>query len=160
MDVKEVEECRICREDDSNEVLIKPCVCSGTIGLVHLSCLSQWIAMNREEHCRVCRHPFDVRCVRIGHNYCQYLLAEETHRVSFWLSLFLTTFVIFATNIMIVFLQNGHYRQHTYLYCSFISSISLMIISLFVLSVESWLSVRKAFKEWQIRHFDVVLVKD
>ena len=71
-----VEECRICKDTTTGEPLIKPCLCSGTIGFVHLSCLSQWMQLKKEEKCRICSSKFDVQYVKIGHNFFKYLEGE------------------------------------------------------------------------------------
>ena len=36
-------ECWICREDGSQEPLIQPCACTGSMSGVHASCVEQWI---------------------------------------------------------------------------------------------------------------------
>ena len=39
--------CRICHcEETSEEYLITPCYCSGTLRFVHQSCLQQWLKSN------------------------------------------------------------------------------------------------------------------
>jgi hypothetical protein len=39
--------CRICHcEETSEEFLITPCYCSGTLKFVHQSCLQQWLKSN------------------------------------------------------------------------------------------------------------------
>ena len=39
--------CRICHcEETSEEYLISPCYCSGTLRFVHQSCLQQWLKSN------------------------------------------------------------------------------------------------------------------
>jgi hypothetical protein len=41
--------CRICHcEETSEEYLITPCYCSGTLRFVHQSCLQQWLKSNGE----------------------------------------------------------------------------------------------------------------
>ena len=36
-------ECRICRDEAKKEGLISPCACSGSVLLVHPSCLRRWV---------------------------------------------------------------------------------------------------------------------
>lgn len=48
-------ECRVCRagpEDD--RPLYTPCLCSGSIGLVHQDCLEAWLAHSKKDTCELC----------------------------------------------------------------------------------------------------------
>lgn len=58
-------ECWICREDGTQEPLIQPCACTGSMSGVHASCVEQWIRTHRENaqtdelpHCSVCGEPY------------------------------------------------------------------------------------------------------
>lgn len=53
--------CRICHEDGSADELINPCECSGTLGLIHTSCLEKWLSMSHTDRCEICKHSFLVR---------------------------------------------------------------------------------------------------
>ncbi|XP_043279591.1 E3 ubiquitin-protein ligase MARCHF3-like isoform X2 [Venturia canescens] len=53
--------CRICHEDSSIEELIDPCSCSGTLALIHSSCLEKWLSTSNTEHCEICQHVFFIR---------------------------------------------------------------------------------------------------
>ena len=38
--------CRIClgeEEDGHNDPLFSPCICAGSMGLIHLTCLKEWL---------------------------------------------------------------------------------------------------------------------
>ncbi|KAI4497993.1 hypothetical protein M0802_006817 [Mischocyttarus mexicanus] len=50
--------CRICHEDDSSEELIDPCDCTGSLGLIHASCLQKWLSTSNTDHCEICKHTF------------------------------------------------------------------------------------------------------
>ena len=52
--------CRICHCDDGD--LISPCHCSGTVGLLHLSCLEKWLSTNGSQSCELCNFEFQVTC--------------------------------------------------------------------------------------------------
>jgi E3 ubiquitin-protein ligase MARCH6 len=48
-------ECRVCRcgpEDD--RPLYHPCLCSGSIGLVHQNCLETWLTHSNKDKCELC----------------------------------------------------------------------------------------------------------
>lgn len=49
-------ECRVCRMgiDLPNRILYTPCLCSGSIGLVHQDCLEAWLAHSNKDKCELC----------------------------------------------------------------------------------------------------------
>ncbi|XP_033345685.1 E3 ubiquitin-protein ligase MARCH3-like [Bombus vosnesenskii] len=53
--------CRICHEDESSEELIDPCKCSGTLGLIHASCLEKWLSMSNTDRCEICNLSFEIQ---------------------------------------------------------------------------------------------------
>jgi E3 ubiquitin-protein ligase MARCH6 len=56
-------ECRVCRggPDLPQRPLFSPCLCTGSIGLVHQDCLEQWLEHSRKESCELCgaKYVFD-----------------------------------------------------------------------------------------------------
>ena len=54
-------ECRICFEDDTNEPLLAPCDCSGSMRWVHKSCLQKWIHMKQSSQCPVCKQECIIK---------------------------------------------------------------------------------------------------
>uniref|UniRef100_A0A8D3B2H9 RING-CH-type domain-containing protein n=1 Tax=Scophthalmus maximus TaxID=52904 RepID=A0A8D3B2H9_SCOMX len=50
--------CRICHEGRASGELLSPCECSGTLAMVHRSCLEQWLATSNSGHCELCNHQF------------------------------------------------------------------------------------------------------
>lgn len=48
-------ECRVCRlGGESDHPLYTPCLCSGSIGLVHQDCLEAWLAHSKKDKCELC----------------------------------------------------------------------------------------------------------
>lgn len=48
-------ECRVCRSGgEENRPLCHPCLCNGSIGLVHQDCLESWLAHSKKETCELC----------------------------------------------------------------------------------------------------------
>ena len=49
-------ECRVCRAgpDLPSRPLYSPCLCSGSIGLVHQDCLEAWLKHSQKEKCELC----------------------------------------------------------------------------------------------------------
>jgi len=63
--------CRVCQCDASEEDLISPCACSGSVKWIHESCLIQWMKSSLKDSCELCtkkikitkrRKPFTKVC--------------------------------------------------------------------------------------------------
>lgn len=52
--------CRICHEGPGSGLLLSPCECSGTLALVHQSCLEQWLTASNSSHCELCQHHYNL----------------------------------------------------------------------------------------------------
>ncbi|XP_033751135.1 E3 ubiquitin-protein ligase MARCH8-like [Pecten maximus] len=52
--------CRICHDDDSEQPLISPCFCSGSMGMLHMSCLEQWLGTSDTTKCEICQFQFSI----------------------------------------------------------------------------------------------------
>ncbi|XP_019639485.1 PREDICTED: E3 ubiquitin-protein ligase MARCH1-like [Branchiostoma belcheri] len=51
--------CRICHcEGESENPLMSPCHCSGSLRFVHQACLQQWIKSSDTKSCELCRYNF------------------------------------------------------------------------------------------------------
>ena len=51
--------CRICHcEESSEEYLLSPCHCIGTLRYVHQACLQQWLKSNGMKSCELCKFEF------------------------------------------------------------------------------------------------------
>ena len=46
--------------DDSSDNLISPCDCTGTLGLVHKSCLEKWLSASNKTECEICKYRFNT----------------------------------------------------------------------------------------------------
>jgi len=52
--------CRICHDTDSIEKLISPCQCSGSMALVHRSCIEKWLSTANHDNCELCCHKYNI----------------------------------------------------------------------------------------------------
>ena len=50
--------CRICHQGVESEALVKLCHCSGSIGLMHKSCVEKWLGMAGSDKCEICDYGF------------------------------------------------------------------------------------------------------
>ncbi|OPJ62020.1 E3 ubiquitin-protein ligase MARCH3 isoform A [Patagioenas fasciata monilis] len=53
--------CRICHEGSSQEDLLSPCGCTGTLGTIHRSCLEHWLSSSNTSYCELCHFRFAVK---------------------------------------------------------------------------------------------------
>eukprot|EP01036_Dinobryon_divergens_P022078 gene22078-30313_t len=52
-------ECRVCRSNsEDGRPLFTPCLCSGSIGLVHQDCLEAWLSHSKKEACELCSSKY------------------------------------------------------------------------------------------------------
>ncbi|CAH2003618.1 unnamed protein product [Acanthoscelides obtectus] len=52
--------CRICHGGDSEDDLLTPCRCRGTVALVHLKCLERWLRESDHSTCELCNHRYKI----------------------------------------------------------------------------------------------------
>jgi len=57
---EEEDECRVCRGPaEEGRLLLQPCKCSGSMGLVHQECLISWLEVTRGDgRCEICKTKF------------------------------------------------------------------------------------------------------
>ncbi|XP_035218496.1 E3 ubiquitin-protein ligase MARCH3-like isoform X2 [Stegodyphus dumicola] len=69
--------CRICHEGDTKEDLVSPCRCTGTVGLVHLTCMERWLSTRYEtnDKCEICNYTFAT--VRSPKSVLEYIRSDE-----------------------------------------------------------------------------------
>ncbi|NXT24038.1 MARH3 ligase, partial [Syrrhaptes paradoxus] len=53
--------CRICHEGSSQEDLLSPCQCMGTLGTIHRTCLEHWLSSSNTSYCELCHFRFAVK---------------------------------------------------------------------------------------------------
>jgi len=52
--------CRICHDTESNERLISPCRCAGSLALVHRTCIEKWLSTANNDKCELCCHKYNI----------------------------------------------------------------------------------------------------
>ncbi len=79
-------ECRICREEESEQNLRTPCDCKGSIKYVHLKCLCDCIQVSKQEICKVCGKQFDIKYIKKGkgfHNFLTNFFSSKQNVIAF-----------------------------------------------------------------------------
>lgn len=57
----EADVCRICHCGEEAEVLISPCMCTGSVKFVHHTCLMSWLQRAVMSKCELCLYPLAVK---------------------------------------------------------------------------------------------------
>ncbi|KAK6618894.1 hypothetical protein RUM44_003275 [Polyplax serrata] len=52
--------CRICHEDGVQEQLISPCICAGSLGLAHATCVEKWLSSSNTTSCEICKYQYNL----------------------------------------------------------------------------------------------------
>jgi len=52
--------CRICHDGENSERLISPCMCSGSMALVHRTCIEKWLSTANNDNCELCHHKYVI----------------------------------------------------------------------------------------------------
>lgn len=55
--------CRICQDVEDRGEMLSPCLCSGTLAMVHRECLEHWLTVSQAAQCEICHHPFKLESV-------------------------------------------------------------------------------------------------
>lgn len=158
---EEPKECRICLEQSHPRSLIQPCLCSGTIGFVHMTCLILWVETSKEHNCRVCRSRYQLPWVKVGHSFGRYLKADEMHRLGLILTVLFTalTLLVYVSSLKYCMTNgfNGGDRRSwspmSVMYALVLMSLVVINLSMVSLVIQFWLCVRNDFKKWQKSHY-------
>ncbi|CAG7832029.1 unnamed protein product [Allacma fusca] len=52
--------CRICHDNPSRMTLLSPCLCKGSMGKVHRTCLERWLGESAKTSCEICGHEYET----------------------------------------------------------------------------------------------------
>jgi len=56
----EIKSCKYCQEN-TDETLIEPCKCNGSLKYLHKSCLEEWIKNYGKNKCEICKSNYNVK---------------------------------------------------------------------------------------------------
>ena len=133
-------ECRVCfeTEKESEESLLSPCRCKGSIGYVHLTCLELSLERTRLAMCELCHHTYSIsreRKLTLFSGLLYYLSSDNIIPAHYWS-------IVFQLMALLVFSLYFAASTLPFIYKYFItadewSTVTLMIIipHIFVISV-------------------------
>ena len=52
--------CRVCQCNSKEEILISPCLCSGSVKWINESCLIQWMKCSLKDSCELCTKKIKI----------------------------------------------------------------------------------------------------
>ncbi|XP_070385895.1 E3 ubiquitin-protein ligase MARCHF3-like [Dermacentor albipictus] len=134
--------CRICHEGDQQDSLVSLYRCSGTMGLLHITCLERWLNARNIDLCELCHHRFPTA----GHATCRAVLRDL-----FW-------FALLTPVAALCCFFCPHSASKQVLEGRTIEAAGLVTLAgLFVTAYMAWLfhKVRfhyRAFAAWQVRN--------
>lgn len=102
--------CKICLESDGDGLIDNYCLCKGTMGSIHLSCLERWVRVSGQRAvCPDCKSPYTID---IPHENNENIREEYGHVDRITFSLFVHI-LIYAINITwIVLAENKIEEAH------------------------------------------------
>lgn len=154
--------CRICHEGDQNIPLISVCLCSGTVGLVHLPCIEHWLSASNSDHCEIChyryaieRHPrpFKDWLFKSGRGIKRSFLGD--------VACFALLTPLAGVSGMLCFHGAARQSAHRNLWEA-VGLLLLAVLLFAVYAVWSTLTFRyhyRCWKRWQIEHPSVTIVR-
>ncbi|XP_046672031.1 E3 ubiquitin-protein ligase MARCHF2-like [Homalodisca vitripennis] len=74
--------CRICKSFSGNDLIKSPCLCKGSMGYVHFTCLERWLNQASRDSCELCHYRFNaVQSRRYSLLRSWYIwISNSTHR--------------------------------------------------------------------------------
>ncbi|KAL0274362.1 UNVERIFIED_CONTAM: hypothetical protein PYX00_006809 [Menopon gallinae] len=69
--------CRICHEGGVQEELISPCMCAGTLGLAHATCIEKWLSSSNTTICEICKYQYNL--IRQPKSVVEWLQTRSPH---------------------------------------------------------------------------------
>ncbi|XP_077543605.1 uncharacterized protein LOC144155803 [Haemaphysalis longicornis] len=147
--------CRICHEGDQQEELASFCKCSGTMGLLHASCLEHWLNAQNVDHCELCRHRFPTSAqFSTARRFFHWALYSET-RVQRAVLGDLFCFALLAPVAVLTCLLCAHSASKKALHGHVWESAGLVMVAALLLTAcvaWSFLTIRfhyRTFQSWQ-----------
>ncbi|KAA6373921.1 MAG: hypothetical protein EZS28_030553, partial [Streblomastix strix] len=144
------EQCRICRSNDEDMVLCRPCHCAGSIGLIHLECLSEWIQVCQQQNknwktCEICHSEYQLEYRTRPITQWNRLKLNENEGYKITAEIIaLIAFVLLGGYCMLTYIIiYGLYTQVTYV--NIFTEIMNACVSLFFLTL-AWIMIKSLLK--------------
>jgi len=145
--------CRICLDTSSDSPLIAPCLCSGTAGYCHATCLQTWLRTSLRENpkkedfyrCGVCKGQYSVQ-IAYEKEGRRKMNLKDIFKLIFWF--YCLTFVI-VTPLMIYqsVVDYFYHRSYSLLFLIIFNCVSFVVYLYFsIYAVHAW--ILPALRKW------------
>lgn len=133
--------CRICYDEENEEKgeLIKPCLCTGTMRNIHLSCLKTWIENNLVNnkliaHCEICQINYQMKIdTKYVFSKKKCLNLTKTIIISTFISAFILMLIFIVLYVMVSTLTYITNENKNYFVC-ILCGIGALILLFIILS--------------------------
>ena len=153
--------CRICYTADS-EPLIQPCNCSGTMGLMHKTCLEKWLSQANSNRCEICQFQFQVR--KQPRSFSQWLFRPLTFKDNKNLFndliclIILTPLAVISTWYCVLFAMKFHEEENRWEASGLVVLTTFLLFIYILWFIFSCKYHYKVFKDWQNKN-QIITVK-
>lgn len=155
--------CRICHEGDSREELTAPCTCSGSMRLVHRSCLEKWLSSSNSDTCEICHYKFII--YRQPKPFMEWLQnrgsPEECRNLFGDILCFLLLTPLACVSSYLCFTGAKHYVSWTTKWeASGLICLSVMLLSIYI--TWCYVTIRyhlHSYKEWRATNHNIYIIQ-
>ncbi|XP_057322564.1 E3 ubiquitin-protein ligase MARCHF2-like [Microplitis mediator] len=154
--------CRICHEDGNFEELVEPCECSGTVALIHVSCLEKWLTTSNTRSCEICKHKFSLQTLNkpIMQSIQQWLNIKSNCRglIVDMICILVLTF-LFIAGMYLCYIGVIHFTHLRNWESTIILTLSIVLITVYFI----WLAITiryhlQSWKQWHKKNKDIKLL--
>ncbi|XP_052281561.1 uncharacterized protein LOC127879015 [Dreissena polymorpha] len=157
--------CRICHEGDvsGGGMLISPCHCTGSLGLIHVGCLQTWLGSSNKTQCEICHFQFSM--LRRRKPLREFLrnpgtaIDRRNLRIDLIAFIFITPFTIATTWLCIAGVLQ--YYRHPDATAERAGLITLAVTLILLYTIWVTISARhnwRLWQEWKLYNQEVTLL--
>ncbi|XP_012554962.1 uncharacterized protein LOC100206214 isoform X1 [Hydra vulgaris] len=90
--------CRICQCDTTEDKLISPCNCCGSVKWVHQSCLVQWMKSSFKDSCELCMK--NIKIIKRRKSFSKWQLPTQRPTPVLWVLVFISAIALNLASVV------------------------------------------------------------
>eukprot|EP00111_Clytia_hemisphaerica_P017887 TCONS_00052913-protein len=90
--------CRVCQCNGDEEILISPCLCSGSVKWIHESCLIQWMKSSLKDSCELCTKK--IKITKRKKPFTKWKLPSQRPTPVLWVLVFVTAIALNLASVV------------------------------------------------------------
>lgn len=155
--------CRICYGSEGKEQLLQPCNCSGTMGLMHRTCLERWLSQSNSTRCEICQYDFSSKIQKVPKSFSQWLFRPLSTKDNknlfndFVCFLILTPLASISTWYCVLFALRFHETENRWEAAGLVVLTTFLLFIYILWFIFSCKYHLKVFKDWQKKNQTVTL---